>query len=181
MGGDETHFKIPKMLPPKWVDTPEASIPAFLKAGLAGRHKADEAINIEESTRGAAKTVSFQRLEKSIYRDLMKDEGYFSAIDALKRAGVAEIVPFLKSNGVVPTAFFMNWRFKSELEGYAQLRQAKGKSLTVYHILKYSYYAIFIVMIFFIISVFKNCDQDKSQYDILKEWHDSNLEHRLKQ
>jgi hypothetical protein len=91
------------------------------------------------------------------------------------------VVPFLKSNGIIPTAFFMNWRFRSELEGYAQLRQAKGKSLTVYHILKYGYYCIFIVMIFFVISVFKTCnsDQEKSQYEILKEWHDSSLERRL--
>jgi len=91
------------------------------------------------------------------------------------------VVPFLKSNGIVPTAFFMNWRFRSELEGYAQLRQAKGKSLTVYHILKYGYYCIFIVMIFFVISVFKTCqdDQEKSQYEILKDWHNSNLERRL--
>jgi len=91
------------------------------------------------------------------------------------------VVPFLKSNGIVPTAFFMNWRFRSELEGYAQLRQAKGKSLTVYHILKYGYYCIFIVMILFIITVFKTCpgDQEKSQYEILKDWHDSNLERRL--
>ena len=91
------------------------------------------------------------------------------------------VVPFLRSNGIVPTAFFMNWRFRSELEGYAQLRQAKGKSLTVYHILKYGYYCIFIVMIFFVISIFKTCqdNQEKSQYEILKDWHDSNLERRL--
>jgi len=91
------------------------------------------------------------------------------------------VVPFLRSNGIVPTAFFMNWRFRSELEGYAQLRQAKGKSLTVYHILKFGYYCIFIVMILFIITVFKTCqgDQEKSQYEILKDWHDTNLERRL--
>lgn len=91
------------------------------------------------------------------------------------------VVPFLKANGIVPTAFFMNWRFRSELEGYAQLRQAKGKSLTVYHILKYSYYCIYIVVIFFIVSVFKTCQdsQGKSQYEILKDWHDTSLERRL--
>ena len=91
------------------------------------------------------------------------------------------VVPFLKSKGIVLTAFFMNWRFRSELEGYAQLRQAKGKSLTVYHILKYCYYCVFIVMIFFVISVFKTCqgNQEKSQYEILKDWHDTNLERRL--
>ncbi len=93
------------------------------------------------------------------------------------------VVPFLKANGIAPTAFFMNWRFREELEGYAQLRQAKGKSLTAYHILKYAYYCIFIVMIFFVISVFKTCQdgQEKSQYEILKEWHDSNLERMLKE
>ena len=93
------------------------------------------------------------------------------------------VVPFLKSNGIAPTAFFMNWRFRSELEGYAQLRQAQGKSLTVYHILKYGYYCIFIVMIFFVISIFKTCQdgQEKSQYEILKDWHDSNLERMLKE
>ena len=36
------------------------------------------------------------------------------------------VVPFLKSNGILPTAFFMNWRFPGELEAYAQLRQAQG-------------------------------------------------------
>ena len=93
------------------------------------------------------------------------------------------VVPFLKFNGIAPTAFFMNWRFRSELEGYAQLRQAQGKSLTVYHILKYGYYCIFIVMIFFIVSVFQTCQdgQEKSQYEILKDWHEGNLERRLNQ
>lgn len=91
------------------------------------------------------------------------------------------VVPFLKENGIVPTAYFMSWRLRGELEGYAQLRQAKGKSLTSYHIIKYSYYCIYIVMIFFVISVFKTCgvDQEKSQYEILKDWHNSNLERRL--
>ena len=91
------------------------------------------------------------------------------------------VVPFLKSNGIFPTAFFMNWRFRGELEGYAQLRQAQGKSLAIYHVLKYSYYCIYIVVIFFIISVFKTCQdgQEKSQYEILKDWHDTNLERRL--
>ena len=91
------------------------------------------------------------------------------------------IVPFLKSNGIVPTAFFMSWRFRGELEGYAQLRQGKGKSLTAYHILKYCYYSIHIVMIFFIISVFKTCHgtQEKSQYESLKSWHNANLERML--
>jgi len=93
------------------------------------------------------------------------------------------VVPFLKANGIAPTAFFMNWRFREELEGYAQLRQAKGKSLTAYHILKYAYYCIFIVVILFIITVFKTCQdgQEKSQYEILKDWHDSNLERMLKE
>ena len=36
------------------------------------------------------------------------------------------VVPFLKSNGIFPAAFFMNWRFRGELEGYAQLQQAQG-------------------------------------------------------
>ena len=93
------------------------------------------------------------------------------------------VVPFLKANGIVPTAFFMSWRLRDELEGYAQLRQAKGKSLTSYHVIKYLYYSIYVVMIFFIITVFKTCqsNQEKSQYEILKDWHDSNLEHMLKE
>lgn len=91
------------------------------------------------------------------------------------------VVPFLKSNGILPTAFFMNWRFRGELEGYAKLRRAQGKSLEIYHILKYSYYCIFIIVILFIVSVFKTCQdsQEKSQYEILKDWHDTNLERRL--
>jgi len=48
------------------------------------------------------------------------------------------------------------------------VRQAKGKSLTSYHVIKYLYYSIYAVMIFFIITVFKTCqvDQEKSQYEI---------------
>jgi len=92
------------------------------------------------------------------------------------------VVPFLKANGIFPTAFFMSWRLRDELEGYAQLRQAKGKSLTSYHVIKYLYYSIYVVMIFFIITVFKTChsNQEKSQYETFKDWHDSNLEHMLK-
>ena len=92
------------------------------------------------------------------------------------------VVPFLKANGIFPTAFFMSWRLRDELEGYAQLRQAKGKSLTSYHVIKYLYYSIYVVMIFFIITVFKTCqsNQEKSQYETLKDSHDSNLEHMLK-
>ena len=91
------------------------------------------------------------------------------------------VVPFLKANGITPTAFFMNWRFRGELEAYAQLRQAQGKSLTVYQVTKYAYYCIYVVLIFFIITVFKTCQgtQEKSQYEILKDWHDSNLERML--
>lgn len=93
------------------------------------------------------------------------------------------VVPFLKTNGIFPTAFFMTWRLRGELEGYAQLRQAKGKSLTFYHLITYLYYSIYVVMIFFIITVFKTCqgDQEKTQYEILKSWHDSNLERVLKE
>ena len=92
------------------------------------------------------------------------------------------VVPFLKANGIFPTAFFMSWRLRDELEGYAQLRQAKGKSLTSYRVIKYLYYSIYVVMIFFIITVFQTCqsNQEKSQYETLKDWHDSNLEHMLK-
>ena len=91
------------------------------------------------------------------------------------------VAPFLKANGIAPTAFFMKWRFRNELEAYAQLRQGQGKSMTVYHITKYAYNCIFIVLIFFVITVFKTCQgsQGKSQYEILKDWHDSNLERRM--
>ena len=133
-------------------------------------------------------------LENGANRELKKPSGFFGrgmSMVAFLILGILivsvwilyfiAVVPFLKANGIFPTAFFMTWRLRGELEGYAQLRQAQGKSLIVYHILKYSYYSIYIVMIFFIVSVFKTCqdDQEKSQYEVLKDWHDSNLERRL--
>lgn len=93
----------------------------------------------------------------------------------------SSVVPFLKAHGIRPIAFFIQWRLRGELEAYAQLRQAQGKSLTVYHIAKYAYYAIYIVLIFFVISVFKTCQNhtEKTRYETLKGWHDSKLERML--
>lgn len=67
------------------------------------------------------------------------------------------------------------------LSPYGPLRQAKGKSLNFYHIIKYSYYCVYIVMILFVVSVFKTCGEgrEKSQYEILKDWHNINLERAL--
>ncbi len=92
-----------------------------------------------------------------------------------------KVVPVLKANGIKPIAFFMTWRLRDELEGYAQLTQAKGHSLAVYRFIKYAYYLVLIVMILFAVSVFKTCqgNQGKSQYEVLKDWHDANLERRL--
>ena len=92
-----------------------------------------------------------------------------------------KVVPVLRENGIKPRAFFMKWRLGDELEGYAQLTQAKGRSLAFYHTIKYSYYLVWVMMFFFLFSVFKTChsNQEKSQYEILKDWHDANLERML--
>ncbi|MFH1488914.1 MAG: ankyrin repeat domain-containing protein [Pseudomonadota bacterium] len=91
------------------------------------------------------------------------------------------VAPYLRSNGIFPASLFMGWRFRDELEGYAQLRQAQSKSLTIYHIIKYLYYAIYILMVIFIITLFRTCqgDQQKSQYEILKGSHDAHLDRML--
>ena len=67
------------------------------------------------------------------------------------------MAPYLKSKGIFPTSLFMNWKFRDNLEGYAQLRQSNSHSLTLYHIAKYLYYFIYILMVIFIITVFKTC------------------------
>ena len=91
------------------------------------------------------------------------------------------IVPYLKSNGIFPSFLFRGWRFRDELEGYAQLRQSKSQSLTTYHITKYLYYSVMILMAIFVITIFKTCqgDQQKSNYETMKEWHDDHLDRTL--
>ncbi len=90
MGSDETHLRIPKKTPPKWVKGPESTLPGQFRARFGGHHLVHETVKVKDAARGTVKEVPFQRLDKSIYGDILKDEGYFSGIDPLKRIRVAE-------------------------------------------------------------------------------------------
>lgn len=90
VGGDETHLKIPQKMPPKWVDSCESSIPGQFRARFGGHHIADETIKMEDTARETVREVPFQRLDKSIYGGILKDEGYFTGINPLNRVKVAE-------------------------------------------------------------------------------------------
>jgi glycerol-3-phosphate dehydrogenase subunit C len=52
----------------------------------------NETLKMEHPAGGTVREVPFQRLDRSIYGRILKDDGYFSRIDPLKRVNVAENV-----------------------------------------------------------------------------------------
>jgi glycerol-3-phosphate dehydrogenase subunit C len=90
VGGDERHMKIPDKLPSKGVNSEPSGIPDANKATFGGHHMARDTMTIKDASDGTEKEVSFRLLDKSIYGKILKDDGYFSRIDPLKRIKVAE-------------------------------------------------------------------------------------------
>lgn len=90
VGGDERHMKIPQEMQNKVADHSQADLPTGLKATFGGHHMAKETIRRQDAAGGAVKNVALRVLDKSIYGKILKDDGYFSGIDPLKRIRVAE-------------------------------------------------------------------------------------------
>lgn len=90
VGGDGRHMKIPNKLPDKGENNSASSVPDDLKATFGGHHMSRETIQFTNPEDSSAKEVSFRVLDKSIYGNILKDDGYFSSIDPLKRIRVAE-------------------------------------------------------------------------------------------
>jgi glycerol-3-phosphate dehydrogenase subunit C len=90
VGGDARHMKIPDKRPNKQVNSSASGLPTDLKATFGGHHMARETIQVTDPADGSVRNVPFRVLDKSIYGKILKDDGYFSGIDPLKRINVAE-------------------------------------------------------------------------------------------
>lgn len=90
VGGDERRMKIPEKMPSKWVNSGESSIPYEFKDTFGEHHMTRETVTVEDESEGPVKEMQFHVLDKSIYGKILKDDGYFSVIDPLKRIKVAE-------------------------------------------------------------------------------------------
>jgi glycerol-3-phosphate dehydrogenase subunit C len=90
--GDERHLKIPDGVTGTGNGTEKSAseVPGELKAMFGGHHMSRESFRITDPETGSAKERTFRVLEKSIYGKILKDDGYFSSIDPLKRISVAE-------------------------------------------------------------------------------------------
>jgi glycerol-3-phosphate dehydrogenase subunit C len=90
VGGDERQMRIPDNLPDAAKSKDAPGVPSALKATFGGHHMTRETLQVPDVVDGAMKAVSFRLLDKSIYGKILKDDGYFSSIDPLKRIRVAE-------------------------------------------------------------------------------------------
>ncbi len=90
VGGDGRHLKIPDDISGNGSGNSASGVPDDLKATFGGHHMSRETVHVTDPMDGSVKEVSFRVLEKSIYGKILKDDGYFSGIDPLKRIRVAE-------------------------------------------------------------------------------------------
>ena len=90
VGGDDRHMKIPEKMPSKEINIGKLNMPAESKATFGEHHITQETVNLEDASDGSLKEVQYRVLDKSIYGKILKDDGYFSTIDPLKRIKVAE-------------------------------------------------------------------------------------------
>ncbi|MEJ2154115.1 MAG: heterodisulfide reductase-related iron-sulfur binding cluster [Desulfobacteraceae bacterium] len=90
VGGDERHMKIPDHVPAKGECKDSAPMPDDLNATFGGHHMSHETSYVKDLVDGSRREISFRVLDKSIYGKILKDDGYFSSIDPLKRIQVAE-------------------------------------------------------------------------------------------
>ena len=90
IGGDERNMIIPNKMPSQTANPGPCGLPAQYQATFGGHHMASRTVEMAANSRGANRKVELRVLDKSIYGKILKDEGYFSGIDPLKRIKVAE-------------------------------------------------------------------------------------------
>ena len=91
IGGDTSLLKIPiKARPAAGPDKAPGSLPIPLKAQFGSHHITRKRLSPPEPKSGNAQSAEFMLLDKSVYGNIMKDDGYFSSIDPLLRIKVAE-------------------------------------------------------------------------------------------
>lgn len=90
VGGDERSMKIPEVK--KSLSGPSGGhrLPTELKAKFGEHHMTSETMKVGNATDSSVKKMQLRVLDKSIYGKILKDDGYFSDIDPLKRINVAE-------------------------------------------------------------------------------------------
>lgn len=90
MGGDDRRMIIPEKVPSKGINFGKSNMPAEDKVTFGEQHITQETMNLEDETNDSLKKTHCRELDKSIYGEILKDDGYFSTIDPLKRIKVAE-------------------------------------------------------------------------------------------
>jgi glycerol-3-phosphate dehydrogenase subunit C len=89
VGGDERQLKVPDRMPLKRTGAEEAKIPTDCRSPIDERLP-NRAVQAARPPGGSLKEVPLRVLDKSIYGGILKDDGYFSGIDPMKRIRVAE-------------------------------------------------------------------------------------------
>lgn len=90
VGGDERQLKIPDKMPDKDAANKKAGMPVECQSTFGGHHMSRTTVEVVDASDGRAREVQLRVLDKSIYGQILKDDGYFSAIDPMKRIRVAE-------------------------------------------------------------------------------------------
>jgi glycerol-3-phosphate dehydrogenase subunit C len=91
IGGDDTLLKIPAIRKASnEKEVAPTTVPTELKVAFGGHHMAREKIPATAQGGGNGDGAEFLILNRSLYGKIMKDDGYFSAIDPLLRIKVAE-------------------------------------------------------------------------------------------
>lgn len=91
IGGDSSLLKVPVKgkSSARKKDAPE-ELPTALKAEFGSHHITRKKLSFQGPACGKEQSAEFMLLDKSIYGNIMKDNGYFSSIDPLQRIKVAE-------------------------------------------------------------------------------------------
>jgi len=90
IGGDDRQMKVPENVPVKRAKGDKFIVPKQLQVTFGGHHMTKETVRMENASSGCVEEKQIRVLDKSIYGRLLKDDGYFSSIDPLKRIRVAE-------------------------------------------------------------------------------------------
>jgi glycerol-3-phosphate dehydrogenase subunit C len=90
VGSGDRQLKIPDSMPSAEGCSAEGSTSVGQKATSGGRHITRETVRMKDPSDGSSKEVPHRVLDKSIYGKILTDDGYFSAIDPLKRIKVGE-------------------------------------------------------------------------------------------
>ena len=90
VGGDERSMKVPEVKTSISDQSGSRPVPSELNVKFGEHHMTGETVKVGHASDGALKRMQLRVLDKTIYGKILKDDGYFSGIDPLKRISVAE-------------------------------------------------------------------------------------------